>query len=215
MKKNRTYILGLGEIDAAKLMLVGGKAANLGELLRVEGANVPDGFCITTDAYKDIVRGSEAFHSLLDHLDTLQVHDRKSISETCAKIRELIKGIAIPNEMVHEIIHHLEKMGKGSACAVRSSATAEDLPTASFAGQQDTYLNVIGKEAVLAHVSQCWASLFTDRAVTYRIQNGFDHRKVLLAVIVQKMIFPDVSGILFTADPITANRKVLCIDASF
>ena len=92
---------------------------------------------------------------------------------------------------------------------MRSSATAEDLPTASFAGQQDTYLNVIGEAAILTHISQCWASLFTERAVIYRLQNGFDHRQVQLAVVVQKMVFPQAAGILFTADPVTGNRKVL------
>jgi rifampicin phosphotransferase len=106
-------------------------------------------------------------------------------------------------------------LGEEDACAVRSSATAEDLPTASFAGQQDTYLNIIGKTAILKHISKCWASLFTQRAVTYRLQNGFDHRKVQLAVVVQKMVFPQVAGILFTADPVSGNRKVLSIDASF
>ena len=98
---------------------------------------------------------------------------------------------------------------------MRSSATAEDLPTASFAGQQDTYLNVVGPAAVLAHVSRCWASLFTERAVTYRLRNGFDHRKVQMAVVVQRMVFPEASGILFTADPVTGNRKVAAVDASF
>src|SRR6185369_30196 len=124
-------------------------------------------------------------------------------------------GAAIPEDIHEEIAHHLCKLGEENAYAVRSSATAEDLPTASFAGQQDTYLNIIGKELVLKHVSKCWASLFTDRAVTYRIQNSFDHRKVHLAVVVQKMIFPQAAGILFTADPVTSNRKVSSIDASF
>ena len=109
----------------------------------------------------------------------------------------------------------LSRLGEKNAYAVRSSATAEDLPTASFAGQQDTYLNIIGKEAILKHISKCWASLFTERAVIYRLQNGFDHRKVHLAVVVQKMVFPQAAGILFTADPVTSNRKVLSIDASF
>jgi pyruvate,water dikinase len=98
---------------------------------------------------------------------------------------------------------------------VRSSATAEDLPSASFAGQQDTYLNITGKAEILKHVSKCWASLFTDRAVIYRLQNGFDHKKIFLAVVIQEMIFPDAAGIMFTADPVTSNRKILSIDASF
>ena len=98
---------------------------------------------------------------------------------------------------------------------MRSSATAEDLPTASFAGQQDTYLNVVGSAEILAHVSRCWASLFTERAVTYRLRSGFDHRKVQMAVVVQQMVFPQAAGILFTADPVTSNRKVVSIEASF
>ena len=107
------------------------------------------------------------------------------------------------------------RLGGQAAYAVRSSATAEDLPTASFAGQQDTYLNVVGPAAVLGHVSRCWASLFTERAVTYRLRNGFDHRKVQMAVVVQRMVFPQAAGVLFTADPVTSNRKVVSIEASF
>src|SRR6202011_5556210 len=102
-----------------------------------------------------------------------------------------------------------------AAYAVRSSATAEDLPTASFAGQQDTYQNVVGLAAILEHISRCWASLFTERAVTYRLWNGFDHRLVDMAVVVQQMVFPDASGVLFTADPVTSNRKVASVEASF
>ena len=109
----------------------------------------------------------------------------------------------------------MAKLGGKNAYAVRSSATAEDLPTASFAGQQDTYLNIIGKEAILKHISKCWASLFTERAVIYRMQNGFDHKKVHLSVVVQKMVYPEAAGIMFTADPLTSNRKLLSIDASF
>jgi hypothetical protein len=109
----------------------------------------------------------------------------------------------------------LVRIGDQAAYAVRSSATAEDLPTASFAGQQDTYLNVVGPAAILEHVGRCWASLFTERAVTYRLRNGFDHRKVHMAVVVQQMVFPDAAGILFTADPITGNRKVAAVEASF
>jgi rifampicin phosphotransferase len=117
--------------------------------------------------------------------------------------------------MAEEIAVELIKLGENDAFAVRSSATAEDLPTASFAGQQDTYLNSRGKEEILRQISKCWASLFTERAVIYRLKNGFDHRMVHLSVVVQKMVFPQVAGILFTADPVTSSRKVLSIDASF
>src|SRR4030095_12773398 len=189
---------------------------NLGELSRIEGVQVPDGFCVTTEAYKEIIEGEgEEFNSLLDQLAILRPENRKGIGETSAKIRKMIEEIAIPKSIDNEITRHLEQLGERNAYAVRSSATAEDLPTASFAGQQDTYLNIIGKEAILKHISKCWASLFTNRAVVYRMQNGYDHHKVHMSVVVQKMFFPQVAGILFTADPVTSNRKVLSIDASF
>ena len=123
--------------------------------------------------------------------------------------------IAIPDDLAAAITRPLAQLGEQAAYAVRSSATAEDLPTASFAGQQDTYLNVVGPVAILQHVSRCWASLFTERAVTYRLRNGLDQRKVQMAVVVQRMVFPQVAGILFTADPVTGNRKVASVEASF
>jgi len=210
-----TYVLSFQEIDRSKIMVVGGKGANLGELSRIEGIRVPEGFCVITEAYKKITENNQGLISLLDELTRFKAGDREDISNASAKIRRVIEGIAIPTDIVDEIAGYLMKFGERDAFAVRSSATAEDLPTASFAGQQDTYLNIIGKEAILKHISKCWASLFTDRAVTYRIQNGFDHRKVHLSVVVQKMVFPQAAGILFTADPLTLNRKVLSIDASF
>lgn len=210
-----TYILDFQSIDKAKLNVAGGKGANLGELSRIGGIHVPEGFCVTTEAYKELVEQHEAVNKLMDQLAVLNINNRKEISEISARIREAIECIPIPNDIAEVIAEHLKTVGERDAYAVRSSATAEDLPTASFAGQQDTYLNVIGQAAILQHISKCWASLFTERAVTYRMQNGFDHRKVRLAVVVQKMVFPQVAGILFTADPITGNRTVVSIDASF
>lgn len=212
MKNNAAYILSFAEVDKNSLGLVGGKGANLGELARIEGLSVPGGFCVTTEAYRDIVERDDVVQLLLEHLSAVNPVDRKSIGSISAKIRSVIEAVALPEELVAAIAQHLDK---DVAYAVRSSATAEDLPTASFAGQQDSYLNVFGFESVLKHISKSWASLFTERAVTYRIQNGFGHRNVHLAVVVQRMIFPEVSGIMFTADPVTANRKVLSIDASF
>ncbi|OPX87127.1 MAG: Phosphoenolpyruvate synthase [Pelotomaculum sp. PtaB.Bin117] len=148
-------------------------------------------------------------------MSLLKVDNREGIGEISAKIRKVIEEITIPQGIAKEITPHLDQLGEKNAYAVRSSATAEDLPTASFAGQQDTYLNIIGKDAILSHISKCWASLFTDRAVTYRIQNSFDHRKVQLSVVIQRMVFPEAAGIMFTADPITSNRKLASIDASF
>ena len=211
----RDYVLGFHEIDQTKLALVGGKGANLGVLSGIGAVRVPEGFCVTTEAYKEITRNSEAFNALMDQLAVLRADNRKGISEASAKIRKVIEEMPVPEGIGAAITRRLEQLGEGGAYAVRSSATAEDLPTASFAGQQDTYLNVIGKKDILKYVSKCWASLFTDRAVVYRLQNGFDHRKVYLSVVIQKMIFPDAAGVIFTADPVTSNRKVLSIDASF
>lgn len=210
-----SYVLGFQNIDKTKLMTVGGKGANLGELSKIEGISVPDGFCISTEAFKRIIGETSSINELLDQLSLLKVEDSNKISKLSEEIRKVIEGIAIPQDINEEITLHLSRFGEKDVYAIRSSATAEDLPTASFAGQQDTYLNIIGREAVLKHISKCWASLFTERAVTYRIQNGFDHRKVHLSVVVQKMVFPQAAGILFTADPVTSNRKVLSIDASF
>ena len=218
----KTYTLCFREIDRTKFMLAGGKGTNLGELSRIEGIQVPEGFCVTTEAYKKITENNQELKNLLDKLTRLKAEDRKNISEISARIRMAIERIPIPDDMAEEIAGCISKLGEKNAFAVRSSATAEDLPMASAAGQQDTYLNIIGKEQILAHISKCWASLFTDRAVSYRLQNaclqdgqGFDHRKIFLSVVIQKMVFPQVAGILFTADPITSNRKVLSIDASF
>ncbi len=215
MKNKVAYVLGFREMDKTSISIAGGKGASLGELFAIEGIQVPQGFCITTEAYKEIFGSNKALTALLDQLSVLTADNRKAISEISAKIRQLIIETAIPQSISDAIILHLEQMGEHHAYAIRSSGTAEDLPTASFAGQQDTYLNITGKAAILKHTSLCWASLFTDRAVTYRLQNGFDHRKVWLAVVVQQMVFPVAAGILFTADPVTGNRKSSSIDASF
>jgi len=210
-----SFVLGFQDIDQTKRMVVGGKGANLGELSRIEGIRVPDGFCISTEAFKRIIGKTPSINELLEQLSLLKVEDRDKIRELSNKIRRVIEGTAIPENIIEEINSHLSRLGEKNGYAVRSSATAEDLPTASFAGQHDTYLSIIGKEAILKHINKCWASLFTERAVTYRLQNGFDHRKVNLSVVVQKMVFPQASGILFTADPVTSNRKVSSIDVGF
>ncbi|QEM11012.1 phosphoenolpyruvate synthase [Mucilaginibacter rubeus] len=209
------YVIGFRDADISKLALVGGKGANLGELSGIEEIEVPDGFCITTEAYKIITENNLEFNDLLSQLSHAKADDRGIINEISAKIRAVVETVPVPEAVAEEVACYLSKFDKNTAFAVRSSATAEDLPTASFAGQQDTYLNVIGNTAILKHISKCWASLFTDRAVTYRIQNGFDHRKVQLAVVVQQMVFPHASGILFTADPVNGNRKILSVDAGF
>src|SRR5690348_1970094 len=209
------YVLGLEEIDKTQVALVGGKGAQLGELSRIEGFRVPAGFCVTTDAFRRIMSTAPWIDDQLVRLSGLDPGDRQAIRALSAEIRRTLEGIAIPDDLAAAITRSVTRLGGQAAYAVRSSATAEDLPTASFAGQQDTYLNVVGLAAILQHVSRCWASLFTERAVTYRLRNGFDHRKVHMAVVVQQMVFPQAAGILFTADPVTSNRKVVSVEASF
>jgi phosphoenolpyruvate synthase/pyruvate phosphate dikinase len=215
MTRTDCYVLGFEEIDRTQVSVVGGKGAHLGELARIEGIQVPAGFCVTTDAFQRIMAEAPSIDDQLDRLSSLKPDDREGIGALSAEIRRILEGIPIPDDLATAITGPLARLGEQAAYAVRSSATAEDLPTASFAGQQDTYLNVVGSAAILEHVSRCWASLFTERAVTYRLRNGFDHRKVRMAVVVQQMVSPQASGILFTADPVTSNRTVASVEACF
>ena len=208
-------VLDFQEIDQTQVAVVGGKGALLGELSRIEGIRVPPGFCVTTDAFQRILARAPSIDDRLDRLSRLEPEDGEAIRALSAEIRRAVEGIAIPDDVASAITRPLARLGEQTAWAVRSSATAEDLPNASFAGQYDSYLNVVGPEAVLQHVSRCWASLFSERAVTYRLRSGFENRKVQMAVLVQQMVVPQAAGILFTADPITSSRKVASVEASF
>ena len=210
-----SFVLDFQEIEKVQLSLVGGKGLNLGELSHIQGIQVPEGFCVTTVGYEKAIEQNEELQTLLPQLTKLKREDRAQIGEMSKKIREVIMAVQIPSDVVEAVAHYLSRFGKEHAYAVRSSATAEDLPYASFAGQQDTYLNIIGKEAILQHVRKCWASLFTERAVMYRMKNGFEHNQVSICVVVQKMVFPEASGILFSAVPVTSHRAVLSLAASF
>ncbi|MGC4829292.1 rifamycin-inactivating phosphotransferase [Micromonospora arida] len=214
-RSDRAPLLDLREVDETRVSIVGGKAAHLGALSRIDGIRVPAGFCVTTAAFRKIMAQTPSIDDRLDQLSQLSPDDREAIGTLSAEIRRSVEETPIPGDLAAAITGALARFGERAAYAVRSSATAEDTPTASFAGQQDTYLNVVGSEAILRHVSRCWASLFTERAVIYRLRNGIDHRTVQMAVVVQQMVFPDASGILFTADPVTGNRKVATVDASF
>ncbi|KIF78390.1 phosphoenolpyruvate synthase [Streptomyces sp. 150FB] len=209
------YVWDLHEVDETQVAVVGGKGAHLGGLSRIDGIRVPPGFCVTTDAFRRIIAEAPSIGDRLDQLSCLDPDDREAIRTLSAEIRRTVEEIPIPADLAAAITRALAQLGERAAYAVRSSATAEDLPTASFAGQQDTYLNVLGPAAILEHVSRCWASLFTERAVTYRQRNGIDHRTVHMAVVVQQMVFPHAAGILFTADPVTGDRKVATVDAGF
>jgi rifampicin phosphotransferase len=202
------------EIDRAALPLAGGKATNLGELTRT-GFPVPAGFCVTTAAY-ELVAEDANLEPVLAALAETRPDDTTRLAELAAAARAALLEAPVPDDLARAIVAAYEELGDGASVpvAVRSSATAEDLPTASFAGQQDTYLNVVGDEAVLEAVRRCWASLWTDRAVSYRAGGGIDHREVRLAVVVQRIVDATVAGVLFTANPLTGKRRQAVIDAT-
>jgi pyruvate,water dikinase len=204
-------VLQLGLLDRTMIDAVGGKAANLGEMLRTE-LPVPAGFCVTTDAYGLAVGG--VLDEVLDGLDAVAGDDVDALTELAGRARSAILATAVPAAVTEAVLAAYARVGDGTPVAVRSSATAEDLPSASFAGQQDTYLNVIGGPAVVRAVARCWASLWTDRAVVYRSRNTIPHRTVRLAVVVQRMVDARCAGVLFTADPVTGRRRQAVIDAS-
>lgn len=210
-----SYVLSFQEIDRTQVAVVGGKGANLGELTRIEGIRVPAGFCVTTHGFRRILAEAPSIDDRVDRLSDLKPEDREAIRALSAELRQTIEGVPIADDVAAAITPQLARLGEHAPYSVRSSATAEDSPTASFAGQHDTYLNVVGLPAILQHIGRCWASLFTERAVTYRLQNGIDNRKVHMAVVVQQMVFPQAAGVLFTADPITGNRKVSSVEATF
>lgn len=209
------YVLDCGEISQSQVALVGGKAANLGELSRLEGIRVPAGFCVTTRAFERTIAQSPHVGELVDQLSDLKREDRTALATLSAQIRSTIETAPVPDDVVAAITRAVSLHGAHRAYAVRSSATQEDMPAASFAGQQDTYLNVVGQASVMEHVRRCWASLFTDRAVMYRVHNAMDHREVRMGVVVQQIVFAQASGVPFTADPVTSTRDLLAIEASF
>ncbi|MET3162054.1 UNVERIFIED_ORG: pyruvate,water dikinase [Arthrobacter sp. UYEF10] len=205
-------ILGLEAVTAAMVPLVGGKAANLGELLAA-GLPVPDGFCLTTEAYREATAGGP-LAEVHPALKATPDGDLPALAALASRARNSIQNAAVPAEVAAAVEAAYAALGDNVPVAVRSSATAEDLPSASFAGQQDTYLNVVGAAAVVEAVRDCWASLWTDRAVSYRASRGIDPAVVSLAVVVQRMVDATAAGVLFTANPLTGRRKQAVIDAS-
>src|SRR5262245_14115703 len=201
-------------LDKGDLARVGGKGANLVELTQA-GFPVPPGFCVTTLAFKEFLSGAGDTAELFARLEALDPEDTEAVRRLGEEMRSRLRQAPIPDEVARAVEAAWTDAGAGHAYAVRSSATAEDLPGASFAGQQDTYLNVRGREPLLQRVRDCWVSLFTDRAIIYRAKNGFDHRRVYLSVVVQRRVSPEVSGILFTADPLDGRRHIVSIDAGF
>lgn len=213
--KKDADILWYREIDKNDLGLVGGKGANLGEMFSV-GLPVPDGFVVTSGAYYRFLDENDLRPKITAILKVVNKNDPQSINEASEAIQKLIRAKPLPPQLARQIIAAYLKLGgplRQALVAIRSSATAEDLPGASFAGQQETYLNVQGEARVLDRVRDCWASLFEPRAIFYREEKGFEHMKVGMAVPVQQMIPSDVSGVMFTIDPVSADKKTIIIEA--
>lgn len=208
------YVLPFSAISAGDLPYVGGKGANLGEMSGA-GFPVPPGFCVTTSAFRAFMAACEGAEALYVALEAIETNDVEGVRKVGQQVRTRLSEVPIPSEVADAVVAAWREAGSQQAYAVRSSATAEDLPDASFAGQQDSYLNVRGEQALLEKMRDCWVSLFTDRAILYRAKNGFSHREVFLSVVVQQMVFPEVSGIMFTADPVTGHRQIVSIDASY
>ena len=216
------YIRWFQDISAEEIELVGGKGANLGVMSRA-GFPVPPGFCVVAPAYREVLEANSLYPVIEKILNKMDADDPADVAAKTAEIRDLVRQLAIPGEMSDEIRRGYRRLGQemglddlvSTPVAIRSSATAEDLPTASFAGQQDTYLNIRGEEALLEHIRRCWASLWTARAVTYRTKKEFEHDKVYVSVVVQAMIDSEVSGVLFTVNPVSDNHDEVVINASW
>ncbi|MBM4401739.1 MAG: phosphoenolpyruvate synthase [Candidatus Cloacimonetes bacterium] len=213
---SKTYILWFKEIDKNDIATVGGKGANLGEMVKA-GFPVPDGFCVTANAYFDFLEKGKILATIKKILSELDIHDSSSLQKKAKEIQEQILKTSTPEIVEKEIISAYQKLSgkKDKFVAIRSSATAEDLPEASFAGQQESFMNMRGQREVLMATKRCWASLFTSRAIFYREQKGFDHLQVGLAVPIQEMIQSEVSGVMFTLDPITNDLRKIAIEAAF
>jgi pyruvate,water dikinase len=218
------FVKWFEEVGTRDVALVGGKNASLGEMIRTlgeKGVNIPPGFAITAEAYKYVVEKEGIGQKISDILVGLDTHDMKNLSKRGEKIRNLIGNAACPKELEDEIktaYREMEKRyGENIDVAVRSSATAEDLPTASFAGQQTSYLNVRGEEELIVNVMECFASLFTNRAISYRVDKGFDHFKVSLSVGVQRMVRSDLacSGVIFSIDTESGFQDVVYITGAY
>lgn len=214
MNQPKPLILPFTDIRATDLPLVGGKGANLGEMTHA-GFPVPPGFCLTTAAFQAFINACPQADALYDLLDTVTPDDVENARRVGEQVRQTLLAVPIPTKVEQAIREQWQRLGPEHTYAVRSSATAEDLPGASFAGQQDTYLGIYGEANLMDAVRRCWVSLFTDRAILYRSKNHFPHKSVKLSAVVQQMVMSEISGILFTANPLTGHRHTATIDASF
>lgn len=224
MNKNDAFVLWFDELAIEDVPLVGGKNASLGEMYRnltPKGVQIPNGFAITAKAYRHLLAASGAMDKIRSILQGLDTHDMDNLMERGSRIRALIRNLEIPADLQSAIVQAYrrleEQYGPNVDVAVRSSATAEDLPDASFAGQQETYLNIRGVEDLLDSCQRCFASLFTNRAISYRQDKGFDHFSIALSIGVQKMVRSDLSasGVMFSIDTETGFQDAVFLTGAW
>jgi len=219
MSDKSLYVLLFEECDESSLPLVGGKNMSLGRMITAD-IPVPPGFAITTGAYEEFLTKGGIKKEIQGILAEVDTEDVSTVEESGKAVRKLVRSAAVPQDVEQAIKGAYEDLCErcnlaGMPVAVRSSATAEDLPGASFAGQQETYLWVMGPNEVVEATRNCWASLFTDRAITYRLKMGFPHEQVLISVGVQKMVNARAAGVMFTLNPLTGDRSRILIDANW
>ena len=221
MNRETAYVLWFDELKREDVNLVGGKSSSLGELTSSTNVPVPYGFATTAYGYREFMKETGLEDRIRQELDDLDdVENSALLREVCTKIRRMICQEEMPAALAEAIRKSYEELGekvgeKDPFVAVRSSATAEDLPDASFAGQQDTYLNVRGADTIIEKVKECYASTFTDRATYYRVKQGFDHMTVALSAAVQMMVFSKAAGVMFTVDLVTGNDNNILIEGSW
>jgi len=213
------YVLDFEKLDKDSLPFVGGKNASLGEMIKAD-IRVPPGFAVTTDSYLLLITESGIKDRIFDIVSNLNPDNLEALNKASADVQQLIKKTEIPDAVAKAIERGYQQLCEKCAVesipvAVRSSATAEDLPTASFAGQQDTYLWIQRADQVVTHVQNCWASLYTPRAIAYRIKNDFAHEKVLISVGVQKMVNSKAAGVMFTINPTDGDISKVIIEGSW
>lgn len=213
MKKGVKIIAWFEEITKNDINIAGGKGANLGEMVQAQ-IPVPPGFVVTSNAYFEFLKETRLINEIQRFLNNLNLNDSKALQEASIQIKDTVSAAPMPDYIVSEIKTAYRKLG-GGLVAVRSSATAEDLPDASFAGQQRTFLNIQGENSVVTAVQGCWASLFEPRAIFYRKEQGFDHFKVGIAVPVQRMVQSEAAGVMFTVEPLSSDKSKILIEAIF
>lgn len=222
--KDDKLVIWFDDLQLSDIPQVGGKNASLGEMrreLRPKGVSIPDGFAVTAHAYQYLLRSAGVSDQIKQILSDLDTHDLQNLSDKGKQIRSLIYSIEFPEDLKAAVIDGYQKLceeyGENTDVAVRSSATAEDLPDASFAGQQETYLNIRGNDALIDACRKCFASLFTDRAISYRVDKGFDHMSVSLSIGVQKMVRSDVgsSGVIFSIDTESGFRDAILVTGAY